>query len=95
MIGKPVMLMAIIERCECGHARIAPHGGSMPTKTGLCVPDKFMPPSRHKLGECVAAERERCAAVARRWGETHEPHVAVNARNAADKIARAIEGPNS
>ncbi len=41
--GKPVMLMAIIERCECGHSRIAPHGGSMPTKTGLCVPEKYMP----------------------------------------------------
>ena len=42
----------------------------------------------------MAAERERCAAVARRWGETHEAHVTVNARNAADKIARAIEGPS-
>jgi hypothetical protein len=37
-----------------------------------------------------AEERERCAAMASRWGETHEPHLSVNARNAADKIARAI-----
>ena len=41
--GKPVMLMAVIERCDCGHARIAPYGGSKPTKTGLCVPEKYMP----------------------------------------------------
>jgi hypothetical protein len=42
-LGRPVMLMAVIERCDCGHSRIAPHGGSMPTKTGLCVPEKYMP----------------------------------------------------
>ena len=42
----------------------------------------------------VAAERERCAAVARRWGETHADGETVNARNAASKIARGIEGPN-
>lgn len=47
-----------------------------------------------KADAAEAVERERCAAVARRWGETHESHVTVNARNAADKIARAIEGPN-
>jgi hypothetical protein len=41
-----------------------------------------------------AAERERCAAVARRWGETHADGETVNARNAASKIARGIEGPN-
>ena len=42
----------------------------------------------------VVAERERCAAIARRWGETHADGVTVNARNAASKIARGIEGPN-
>jgi hypothetical protein len=42
----------------------------------------------------VATERERCAAVARRWGETHADGETVNARNAASKIARGIEGPN-
>lgn len=42
----------------------------------------------------VVAERERCAAIARRWGETHADGVTVNARNAADKISRDIEGPN-
>jgi glucosamine 6-phosphate synthetase-like amidotransferase/phosphosugar isomerase protein len=36
------MLMAVIERCGCGHSRIAPHGNSMTTKTGLCVPEKYM-----------------------------------------------------
>ena len=50
--------------------------------------------SPQAVAERVAAERERCAAVARRWGETHDAGVTVNARNAADKIARGIEGPN-
>lgn len=47
------------------------------------------------FAELVAlAERERCIciAIARRWGETHADGVTVNARNAASKIARAIEG---
>ena len=44
--------------------------------------------------EMQASELERCACVARRWGETHEPHITVNARNAAEKIARGIETPN-
>ena len=35
-------------------------------------------------------EREACAKVARRWGETHEAHVTVNARNAGRKIADGI-----
>lgn len=46
------------------------------------------------LDAAVAAERARCAAIARRWGETHDAGVTVNARNAASKIARGIEGPN-
>ena len=46
------------------------------------------------IDRAVAAERERCAAVARRWGETHADGETVNARNAASKIARGIEGPN-
>ena len=40
--------------------------------------------------EATRVERERCIATARRWGGTHEPHVTVNARNAAYKIAQAI-----
>jgi len=48
-----------------------------------------------RIDAAVAAERERCAAIARRWGETHADGVTVNARNAADKIARGIEGPNA
>jgi len=47
-----------------------------------------------ELDAAVAAERARCAAIARRWGETHADGVTVNARNAASKIARGIEGPN-
>ena len=46
------------------------------------------------IDRAVAAECERGAAVARRWGETHADGETVNARNAASKIARAIEGPN-
>jgi hypothetical protein len=47
-----------------------------------------------RIDKAVAAERARCAAIARRWGETHADGVTVNARNAASKIARGIEGPN-
>jgi hypothetical protein len=42
----------------------------------------------------LAAERERCAAIATRWGDTHSGYETVNACNAASKIARAIQGPN-
>lgn len=38
-----------------------------------------------------AEERERCAAIAREWGDSHGPTVSVNAMNAGSKIARAIE----
>jgi len=64
-------------------------GAWMPTREAL---------ARHlesAFDAAVAAERERCAAIARRWGETHADGVTVNARNAADKIARGIEGPNA
>jgi hypothetical protein len=47
------------------------------------------------FGAGQSTERELCAATARRWGETHADGVTVNARNAASKIARAIEGPNT
>lgn len=47
------------------------------------------------LDAAVAAERDRCATIARRWGETHADGETVNARNAASKIARGIEGPNA
>lgn len=40
----------------------------------------------------VAAERVRSQIAALAWGETHEPHVTVNARNAARQIAYAIRG---
>ncbi len=49
---------------------------------------------RQALDAACAQERERCAAIARQWGETHADGVTVNARNAASKIARGIEGPN-
>lgn len=41
--GRPGMLMSIIDRCGCGAARIAPGGRVMMTRTGLVVPDKYMP----------------------------------------------------
>ena len=54
--------------------------------------------------EAVAADRRAAAApaqeapalsdaaaIARQWGDSHEPHISVNARNAGSKIARAIE----
>ena len=44
--------------------------------------------------EATRVERERCADIARRWGETHADGETVNARNAGSKIARGIEGPN-
>ena len=47
---------------------------------------------RSYAAQQVAAERSKCATIARLWGETHAPHETVNARNAASKIARAIEG---
>lgn len=40
--------------------------------------------------DSIASETRRAASVAVQWGNTHEPHVTVNARNAASKIARAI-----
>ena len=46
------------------------------------------------LDAAIATERERCAEIARRWGDTHADGETVNARNAASKIARGIEGPN-
>ncbi|MBU0753270.1 MAG: hypothetical protein KJ787_03065 [Gammaproteobacteria bacterium] len=45
----------------------------------------------HDFAHAIAAkEREACADVARRWGETHEPGITVNARNAGRKIADGI-----
>lgn len=38
----------------------------------------------------TTAEREACAVIAERWGETHGEGVTVNARNAGSKIARGI-----
>ena len=41
--GRPEMLMCIIERCVCGHSRIAPGGRRMITRTGLVVPSNYKP----------------------------------------------------
>lgn len=43
------------------------------------------------LREESKAERERCAAIARKWGEGHEFYQMVNAQRAANEIADAIE----
>lgn len=45
---------------------------------------------RSAIDAAIAAECERCAAIALRWGETHADGETVNARNAASKIARGI-----
>lgn len=42
------------------------------------------------IEHAVKDERDECAEVARRWGETHEPGITVNARNAGRKIADGI-----
>ena len=39
--GARYISMSIIERCDCGVARIAPSGGSKLTSTSLFVPAKF------------------------------------------------------
>lgn len=41
-----------------------------------------------------AATLEEAAQLAERWGETHEPGITVNARNAGRKIATGIRSLN-
>jgi hypothetical protein len=42
--------------------------------------------------EAIVRERtiDECAAISKRWGETHDAGVTVNARNAGSKIERGI-----
>lgn len=42
------------------------------------------------IEHAVMVEREECASIAERWGETHVAAVTVNARDAGEKIARGI-----
>ena len=48
-----------------------------------------MDDERKRIADMCAT---RAADIARAWGDTHDPGITVNARNAASKIARGIEG---